>query len=142
MPNISSIETALGQALAAVPGVDRVAWPNRGAEPQRPFVLFDHVPTVWDNVTVDASEVRATGYMVASVCVTQGQFSTAANVQAQAIIAAFPPGRRLGGACIMQTRPLPGFFDGVGWRQPVRVDYSSELGSLDDFVEVDPGDEW
>lgn len=126
MPNMQTIETALGQALAAVPGIPAIAWPNRGAEPSRPFVLFDHVPTDWENVTVDASEVRAEGYFVASVCISQGTFSTAANTTAQAIITAFPVGRRLGGVCVVQARPLPGFFDGVGWRQPVRVDYRGE----------------
>ena len=126
MPDLQTIETALGQALAAVPGVAAVAWPNRSADPARPFVIFDHVPTIWDNVTVDASETRASGYMVASVCTASGGFTTGAITLATAIINALPVGRRLGGVCVSQVRPLPGFHDGVGWRQPVRVDYRSE----------------
>jgi hypothetical protein len=126
MPDLQTIETALGQALAVVPGIPSIAWPNRGAEPSRPFVLFDHVPTVWENVTVDASEVRASGYFDASVCIAQGGFSTAANTLAQAIISAFPVGRRLGGVCVVAATPLQGYFDEVGWRQPVRIEYRSE----------------
>lgn len=126
MPNIDTMETALGQALRAVAGVDRVAWPNRTEDPARPFVMFDHVPTNWSNVTVDASEVRAEGYVVLTVVSQAGQFSTAANLLAQAIISAFAIGRRLGGVCIVQARPLQGFPEGADWRQPVRVDYRSE----------------
>lgn len=126
MPNLSTIETALGQALAAVSGIGTIAWPNRSADPARPFVLFDHVPTQWENAAVDGSEIRADGYVIAAVCIAQGGFTTNANTRAGAIIAAFPPGRRLGGVCIQQARPLPGYFDGVGWRQPVRIDYRSE----------------
>lgn len=126
MPSLQTIETAFWQALANIAGIPAIAWPNRGAEPSRPFVLFDHVPAIWENVTVDASETRADGYIVASVCISQGSFSTPANTVATAILSAFPVGRRLGGACVTQARPLPGFFDGIGWRQPVRIDYRSE----------------
>lgn len=126
MPDFGAIETALGQALAAVDDIPPIAWPNRGAEPPRPFVLFDHVPANWENVTVDGSETRADGFFVASVCVAAGGYTTAANVQSQAIIDAFPAGRRIGGVCIVRARPVRGFFDGVGWRQPVQVDYRSE----------------
>lgn len=126
MPDLQQIETAFGQALAAVAGIPAIAWPNRSAEPSRPFVLFDHVPAIWANVTVDASETRADGYVVASVCISQGSFSTPATKIATSILSAFPVGRRLGGICVTQARPLQGFFDGVGWRQPVRIDYRSE----------------
>ena len=126
MPDLQQIETAFGQALAAVSGVTAIAWPNRTSDPARPFVLFDHQPTAWLNATVDASEVRATGYVVASVCVTHGGFNTASNALAQAIIDAFPNGRRLGGVCITAGRPLPDYFDGVGLRRPVRIEYRSE----------------
>jgi len=126
MPDLQTIETAFGQALAAVSGIPAIAWPNRTSEPDRPFVLFDHVPTVWDNVTVDASETRAEGFVLVSVCVAQGVFTTPAITQAKAIQDAFPVGRRLGGVCVTQVQPQQGFFDGAGWRQPVRIDYRSE----------------
>ena len=126
MPDLSVIETALGQALAAVSGIGEIAWPNRSADPVRPFVLFDHVPTQWENATVDGSEVRADGYVIASICIAQGGFTTDANARAGDIIAAFPPGLRLGGACIIQASPVRGYPDGIGWRQPVRIDYRSE----------------
>ena len=126
MPNLSAIEQALGQALAAVSGIGPIAWPNRSADPARPFVLFDHVPTQWDNIAVDVSETRAEGYFIAAICIAQGGFTTNANARATAIMAAFPAGRRLTGMAIINSRPLPGYFDGIGWRQPVRVDYRSE----------------
>lgn len=126
MPDLGTIETALGQALAAVSGIGPIAWPNRSSDPARPFVLFDHTPTTWANATVDGAEVRAEGYVTASVCVAQGGFSTAANALGMDIIEAFPVGRRLGGVCVVEARPLPGYFDGIGWRQPVRIEYRSE----------------
>lgn len=126
MPSIAQFETSLGQALAAVPQMPPIAWPARGQEPARPFVIFDHQPTLWENVTLDGSEVRAQGYVVASICIAQGNFTTASNQLADNIMAAFPPGRRIAELCITIARPLPGFFDGVGWRQPVRIDYRSE----------------
>jgi hypothetical protein len=126
MPDLQTIETAMGQALRAVSGLGPIAWPNRTSEPSRPFVLFDHVPTGWNNVTLDGSETRAEGFILASVCVAQGGFANAAIAQAKAIQDAFPVGRRLGGVCVTQVQPLQGFFDGVGWRQPVRIEYRSE----------------
>jgi hypothetical protein len=126
IPDLGAIGTALGQALASVPGVDRVAWPNRTGDPARPFVLFDHVPTLWENATVDGSETRASGYFDAAVCIEAGGFTRSAETLAQAIIAAFPPGRRLGGVCIVNSGHLRGYFDGVGWRQVARIEYRSE----------------
>lgn len=142
MPDLSAIETALVQALATVDDIGTIAWPGRSADPARPFVMFEHVPTTWDNATVDGSETRAAGYFVASACAEHGYFTTAANLTAQSVIDAFTPGRRMDGVCIMGARPLPGYFDGAGWRQPVRVDYRSEDSMGDVMPEIEMGDDW
>jgi hypothetical protein len=126
MATIAQIKLAFGQAIAAISGLPVLAHENRTLEPSRPFVLVDFVPTGRINATVDASEIRAQGYIVASVCIAQGGFTTQADTWAQAIIAAFPPARRLGGVCVTEASDLQGYFDGVGWRQPVRIDYRSE----------------
>jgi hypothetical protein len=126
MATVQQIKTAFGQAVVAISGLPALAHENRTSEAVRPFVLVDFVPTGRINATVDASEIRASGYIVVFVCIAQGVFTTQANTWAQAIIEAFPPGRRLGGVCVTEASDLPGYNDGIGWRQPVRIDYRSE----------------
>jgi len=141
MPSLSAIRLALSGALDGIAGLPTILWEARAVEPSRPFVIFEHVSGSWVNATVDGSEVRASGYFVASVCTVTGGFTTQADGIADQIIAAFPPGRRLAGICITDATPLREYFDGVGWRQPVRVDYrSEEVGAVS--PPVDPEDDW
>ena len=142
MPDLGAINAAFEMALGAIPGIGPIAWPNRLSDPARPFVLFEHVPTNWENATVDATETRADGYIIAAVCIAAGEFTTEANETAMTIIQAFPVSRRLGGVCVVKSGPIKGYFDGVGWRQPVRIEYRSEAGGAAFVPEVNPGDDW
>ena len=129
MQQIPQFKATFGQAIASISGIAGVvpvAWENRTLEPSRPFILVDFVPTGRINATVDASEIRATGFILVSVCIAQGGFTTQADEWAQAIINAFPVGSRLAGVCVTEASDLQGYFDGVGWRQPVRITYRSE----------------
>ena len=129
MQAIPQFKATFGQAIAGISGIAGVvpvAWENRTLEPSRPFILVDFVPTGRVNATVDASEIRAAGFILVSVCIAQGGFTTQADEWAQAIINAFPVGARLAGVCIDEVSDLQGFNDGIGWRQPVRITYRSE----------------
>lgn len=129
---LSQIETALGQAVASITEIDRIAWPNRVTDPARPFVMFQHVPGVWDDRTVTGGGfVQASGAIQLTVVTTAGEFSTPANALADAIIAAFPKGRRIaaGDGCVIisqPARPVAATLDGADWRQTVEVTYTTE----------------
>ena len=129
---LSGIETALGQALDAIPQVDRVAWPNRTSDPARPFVMFQHVPTVWTDRTLTGGSTVADGYVTVTIVVEKNQFTGPANTLADHIIAAFPKGRRIsigGGSSLVVTKPVApvlGFGDMADWRLPLRIDYQTE----------------
>lgn len=131
MITLAAIETALGQALDAIPEVDRVAWPNRVTDPARPFVMFQHVPGAWSDRTVTGGSTVASGFVTVTIVTKAGEFSGAANALADAIMGAFPKGRRItvGAYCLLipsPPRPLPGILDGADWRQPVQIDYQTE----------------
>lgn len=132
MLSLADIETALGQAMESVPGVDRVAWPNRVTDPARPFVMFQHVPTAWTDNTLEARTPRAEGYVTVTVVTQANIFSTPANGLADAILAAFPMGRRIDageGVTVLinrPARPMMGMMDGADWRQPIQIDYITE----------------
>jgi hypothetical protein len=129
---LSGIETALGQALEAIPQVERVAWPNRTSDPARPFVMFQHVPTIWDDRTVTGGMTYAEGFVTVTVVIAQNQFTGPANTLADQIIAAFPKGRRIsigGGSVLVVTKPVApalGLPDMADWRLPLRIDYQTE----------------
>lgn len=129
---LSGIETALEQALEAIPQVVRVAWPNRTSDPARPFVMFQHVPTVWGDRTLTGGSTVAEGFVTVTVVIAQNQFTGPANTLADQIIAAFPKGRRIsigGGSSLVVTKPVApvlGFANMADWRLPLRIDYQTE----------------
>lgn len=124
-----SIATALGQALESALDDNDVAWPNRSADPERPFVDFQHVPTVRRDPTLAGTAEIAEGYMVATVVTDRGSHATQGERIAALIMAAFRYTTRLsleGGGQMVVTAPprtLPAFDDGAAWRTPVRIDY-------------------
>lgn len=127
---LNDIETAFGQALTSVSGVERIAWPARVSDPLRPFVMFQHAPGDWlDRTMTGGGKVQASGAVVLTAVTSLGSFTTAANTLASSLLAAFPKGRRLAitGGCVVVTgvRPLPGTQDGADWRQPIEVSYTT-----------------
>ena len=124
------IENALGQRLAAMGGAT-IVWPNQDANPARPFILFQHVPVLRTDRTLDGVGETATGYVTATVVAERDGFATAANTLAGQVMAQFPYGLALAmgvGAITINKPPevLPGYPDGPDWRTPVRISYVAE----------------
>lgn len=133
---ISGIENALNGAVEALLGsidqISEAAWQNRTADPARPFIMFQHVPTGWTDITVSGGATVAAGFCTITVVIEGNQFTGPANVIADQIIADFPMGRRIdigGGSKLVITKPIDpqlGFPDGADWRMPLRLDYKTE----------------
>ena len=131
MITLDQIETAFGQALVAVPEVDRVVWPNRTDDPARPFVMFQHVPGAWTDRTVSGGDLVSEGTIQLTIVSKLNQFATPTNQLADAIIAAFPYGRRIaagsGNVLITRpTRPIAAIRDGGDWRMTIEITYGTE----------------
>ena len=128
---LSQIETAFGQAVAAIPEIDRIAWPSRVIDPARPFVMFQHNPSGWSDRTVTGGDTIPAGSVILTVVSEAGQFGTASNALADTIMALFPKGRRIeaGSGCIVITepaRPIAATMDGADWRQVIEIAYTTQ----------------
>lgn len=128
---LTQIDKALAQALSAIPEVSRIAWPNKSANPARPFVMFQHAPGQWNDRTISGGDTIASGVAVLTVVTDLDVYATSAIALADSVMAAFPKGRRIAvdGGCVTISappRPLTGFADGPDWRQPVEVSYVTE----------------
>lgn len=149
MITLAQIDQAICEAVTSVSAVAalgdaRLAFPDIVSDPPRPFVLIDHVPTEWTDRTVTGGSTVASGYVDASVvfslipganipAVNARSSRPSANDLADAIIAAFPKGRRIdvGFWCLVISEPSKpvargGFKDGADWRVPVRITYQTE----------------
>lgn len=127
----TEIENALGQRLKAMTDVPPIAWPNRDANPARPFLHFQHVPVGRTDQTLDGAGEVASGYVTITVVSEQGEFANPANDLAAMVMAQFPYGLELvaGSGVITVMKPpeeQAPFKDGADWRQPVRIDYEAE----------------
>lgn len=115
------IRNALGQRLDTL-GYS-VAWENVSELPTVPYVAFQVVRVSRDTPGLNGGAAVSRGYMVATVVTAIGGHDTEALTMADAIIAAFPKGLKLGGLAVASSGALEGFRDGPDWRLPVRVDY-------------------
>jgi hypothetical protein len=125
------IETALGQHLAAMPSCPPIAWPNKDANPARPFLAVQHVPTLRAARQIQGNGYIGEGFMMVTVVAARDTFAGPASVIAQALINRFPQGLRLlagAGRVLIHkpAEPMPAFRDGPDWRQPVRIAYRLE----------------
>ena len=126
------IETALGQHLGAMPGCPPIAWANADAPNATPYLEVRHAPNTRDTPVIDGTGFPVqTGIFLVTVVAARGAFTRPANILAQAIADRFPKILRLrtsGGNVVIyrESEPAPGFTDGVHWRQPVRVYYTTE----------------
>lgn len=128
---LNEIETALGQRLATMAACPPIVWPNRKADPARPYLSVQHVPVGRQNIALAGGAVRITGFVVVTVVTEIDGFTTEANTIAQAVIDRFPAGLRIpagrGHVVIRQEpEPITPFRDGDDWRQPVRIPYGAE----------------
>lgn len=125
---LTDIETAFGQRLATMTGALPIVWPNKTAEPGKPYFDVQHVPTSNDSPALSGGGEVQRGYFVVTAVTQSNAFSTSANTSAEAVKSHFPKGLTLsaGSRKMRVWRPaqmLAGFADEVDWRQPVRVDY-------------------
>ena len=130
MTTPTQIEQAIGERLKATPGIPDIVWQNQDANPERPFVFMQHVPTARSDVTGDGGGEQATGYFTATVVIAENQYTTPALVIAEAIMAQFPYTLKIsagsGNVSIYQPPHTEnGFRDGPDWRVPVRIDYQT-----------------
>lgn len=129
MISLELIETALGQHLAGMAAAPPIAWPNKDANPARPFLAFDHMPGPRTDPTLDGTGETVTGQVHIGIVVQEDDFTTAANALADSVMQRFAYKTRVtvAGGVILVTKPpeaLPGYRDGPDYRQPVRVDYT------------------
>lgn len=132
MISLAKIETALGQHLAGMTGVPPIAWPNKDANPLRPFLAFDHIPGSRTDPTLDGNGETVTGQVHISVVVAENVFTAPANVIADLVMARFAYMTRIvfDDGVILVTKPpeaLTGYKDGPDFRVPVRVDYTVQV---------------
>lgn len=129
---LDQIETALGQRLQTMAGVPAIAWPNKDAPGTVPYVEFRHFPNTRDKPAMDGTgPIIQTGIALITVVSARNAFTGPANATAQAIANRFPQGQRLtagSGQVVIMPAPefVPGFTDGVHYRQPVRIRYTAE----------------
>lgn len=129
MISLEKIETAINQYLAGMVGAPTIAWPNKDANPTRPFLTIDHMPGSRDDPTLDGTGETVTGQIHISAVVQENQFTTLANALADKVMSRFAYKTRITFAdgVILVTKPpeaLPGYKDGPDYRVPVRVDYT------------------
>ena len=129
--NVNDLEKAIGQRLLTISPAPNVAWPNKDYSGAVPYVEFRHVPNGILNETIDGSFSRMQGIFLLTVVTERDKFTADANTIAWSIVDAFTIGLRLptdggGGVVVSQSTDLaPGFVDGIYWRQPVRVFYTT-----------------
>lgn len=128
---LDELETAVGQRLEGMTDCPPIAWPNRSFTPNGTYIEFRHAPNGRIDETIDASGARFEGLFVITAVIASGDFSTAANTLAQAIMDRFPKALRLtagSGKVVINAPSEPGtpFQDGAYWRQPVIVSYVTE----------------
>lgn len=128
MPNLAAIEEAFGRHLSS-PTIAPIVWPNKAAEPAKPYLAVQHVPVARDSRAIAGNGgMVERGYFTITVVAASNTFTTAANGKADEVAARFPMGLKLacGPRFLRIARPpqmLTGYPDEADWRQPVRVDY-------------------
>lgn len=129
MISIAKIKIALGQHLAGMTDVPPIAWPNKDANPPRPFLAVDHFPGPREDPTLDGTGETVSGQMHVSVVVLENQFTTPPNAIVDKVMTRFAYGTRIvfDDGVLLITKPpeaLPRYKDGPDFRAPVRIDYT------------------
>lgn len=126
--DLNDIIEKLGTLLDAATALPLV-WENKSSEEPAPYITFASFPVGRQEPSLSGTgKQRQTGYALITVVVPPNTFATAAITHAEDIAAAFPSGGRFTTptSIISILDPpsiLPGFPDGLNWRQPVRVPY-------------------
>lgn len=127
--NAADIQTALGQRLAATPGIPAIVWPNRDTIlPELPYLVADFVQTSRADATLGGTATVENGFLMVTVVSELDAFATDGLTIAQTVADRFPMALRLPitGAKVLITQPpqiKQGYRDGPHWRTPVQVNY-------------------
>lgn len=124
------ISDTLEAHLVAGVGLPPIVWPNKAAEHEAPYLIYEQVPTSTIDPTLTGFRARYRGYLMISVLSDRDAFRTPGLSIAQAVKARFPYASRLpagdGHVVIVQVPEiLQGYRDGDLWRTPVRVNYEA-----------------
>ena len=125
----ADIANAMGQRLIT-PAIGAVVWENKDAEPAKPYLVFEIIPTETTDPTLAGGSARHVGYVQVSVVADTDQFNAPALALAGTVASRYPYGLRLpaGTGQITITKPphvQRGYPDGINWRVPVRIDYQA-----------------
>lgn len=130
--NIGDIESALGQHLADMVDVPPIAWANKSANLEKPYLTTLHAPVSQINPTLDGSvAVDSLGLWLVTVVAEGNAFTTQANAVAQSIADHYRQGGRIAGTggtvLIERVAIVGGFHDQAeNWNVPVRISYRTE----------------
>ena len=142
-----AISKALQQRLVAA-AIGTVVFENQDANPARPFLFVQHVPTERIDVTIAGGQMISRGFMSVTVVTDEGSFATGGMALIDAVSAQFPKGLRLpleGGGVLTIPQPpriLPGFQDLADYRRVVQVFYDATLDGDAPVSPPFPGDDW
>jgi hypothetical protein len=127
--NELAISNALQQRLVTA-AIATVVFENQDANPERPFLFVQHVPTERIDLTIAGGQVISRGFMSVTAVTDEGAFASDAMALLDQVSALFPKGLRLSitGGVITIPRPvwiLPGFQDVADYRRVAQVFYDA-----------------
>jgi hypothetical protein len=125
------IENGIGEYLRnGLPG-RTIVWPNQDADPDRPFVVFDHIPVSRTDDTWSGGDIITRGSVMITIVIERNKFTAPANVIANDVFSLFqyPTSIITDNGLIIINKPPEletGYRDGADWRLPIRVDYQTK----------------
>lgn len=137
------IANALGARLFTLSPTPLIAWENRRPravdgtaydtvpDDEKPYLLAEVVPATRNDVTLKGGGTRATseGYFQVMVACQRDTWAAAGRQMLDDVMDLFPKGQTMavtgGGHVEMtgQVRMVPGYHDGIDWRQGARLAY-------------------
>jgi hypothetical protein len=127
--NELAISHALQQRLVDAE-IGTVVFENQNANPARPFLFVQHVPTERLDQTIAGGQLISRGFMSVTAVIDEGVFATGAMTLLDQVAVLFPKGLRLtisGGVITIPQPPriLPGFQDVADYRRVIQVFYDA-----------------
>jgi hypothetical protein len=142
-----AISHALQQRLVTA-AIGTVVFENQDANPARPFLFVQHVPTERIDLSLAGGQLISRGFMSVTAVIDEGAFATGAMTLLDQVAAQFPKGLRLpldGGGVLTIPQPpriLPGFQDLSDYRRVVQVFYDATFDGDAPVSPPFPGDDW
>ena len=127
--NELAISHALQQRLVTA-AIATVVFENQDANPARPFLFVQHVPTERVDGTLAGGQLISRGFMSVTAVTAEGAFASQAMGLLDQVAALFPKGLRLSVLNGLITIPRPvsmlaGFQDVADYRRVAQVFYDA-----------------